>query len=37
MESSKENKIIADRLREVATLLEQQGANRFRVAALDFA
>jgi putative hydrolase len=33
MDSSKENKMIADRLREAAALLEQQGANRFRVAA----
>lgn len=31
--SSIENKIIAERLREAATLLEQQEANRFRVAA----
>ena len=31
--SSVENKIIAERLREAATLLEQQEANRFRVAA----
>ena len=28
-----QNKYIADRLREAATLLEQQGANRFRVNA----
>ncbi|MBI4657330.1 MAG: DNA-binding protein [Verrucomicrobia bacterium] len=31
--SVKENRIIAERLREAASLLEQQGANRFRVAA----
>jgi hypothetical protein len=29
----KENALIAERLRETASLLEQQGANRFRVAA----
>jgi putative hydrolase len=33
MDTSNENKVIADRLREAATLLEQQDANRFRVAA----
>ena len=33
METPKENALIADRLRETASLLEQQGANRFRVAA----
>jgi putative hydrolase len=33
MEISNENKIIAERLREAASLLEQQQANRFRVAA----
>jgi putative hydrolase len=33
METSKQNKFVVDRLREAATLLEQQGANRFRVAA----
>lgn len=33
METLKHNRFIADRLREAATLLEQQGANRYRVAA----
>jgi DNA polymerase/3'-5' exonuclease PolX len=33
MEVLNENKFISDRLRQAATLLEQQGANRFRVAA----
>jgi putative hydrolase len=32
-DSTPENQRIADRLREVSDLLEQQGANRFRVAA----
>ena len=33
METLKHNRFIADRLREAAALLEQQGANRYRVAA----
>ena len=33
MEIWRENKLIAERLREAAGLLEQQGANRFRVTA----
>jgi hypothetical protein len=33
METLKPNRFIADRLREAAALLEQQGANRYRVAA----
>jgi DNA polymerase (family X) len=33
MKTSNHNQFVADRLREAASLLEQQGANRFRVAA----
>jgi len=33
MDKPAQNQFIADRLRETASLLEQQGANRFRVAA----